>query len=304
MSAETNLIMDADLAKVREVEFVNLFEENVKKLMEALGVTRKIAKAEGTVLKSYVADGTLEDGEVAEGELIPLSHFETKPVSFKEITLKKWRKATSAEAIIDKGYEQAVDMTTDKMLSLVQKGIRADFFDFLADAGTEKEDEKTHEKYTTGTVVTGKTFQDAIAQAWGSLQVLFEDNDISAVYFVNPMDVADYLGSATVTTQTAFGFTYIKDFLGMGTAILNKDVPKGTVYATASENIVLYYINVKGSGLNNAFAFESDETGYIGIHEVPDYNNMTVSDTVVSGIVLFPERADGIVVSKITNSVG
>lgn len=59
-----------------------MFSENVKKLLEALGVTRKIAKQAGTVLKAYKATGTLENGEVAEGETIPLSKDKTEAVNF------------------------------------------------------------------------------------------------------------------------------------------------------------------------------------------------------------------------------
>ena len=92
MAAETNLIKKADLAKAREIEFTYNFSENVRKLMEALGVTRKIAKQAGTVLKAYKAVGTLEDGAVAEGDTIPLSKYATEPVTFGEITLKKWRR--------------------------------------------------------------------------------------------------------------------------------------------------------------------------------------------------------------------
>ena len=40
---------------------------------------------------------------VAEGETIPLSKYTTEAVNYGEITLKKWRKATSAEAIIERG---------------------------------------------------------------------------------------------------------------------------------------------------------------------------------------------------------
>ena len=282
--AETNLIVKNDLTRVREVEFVNLFGENLNKLREALGVTRLIAKQAGTVLKSYKATGTLESGIVAEGDTIPLSHYATEPVTYGEIVLKKWRKATSAEAIIEKGYDQAVTMTTDKMLSDVQKGIRADFFSFLATG--------------TGTA-SGATFQQALAQAWGTLQVKFEDDSVSSVYFMNPMDVADYLGSAQVSLQTAFGMTYVEDFLGLGTVFFNSSVPKGKIYATAKENLVLYYVPVNGADLGEAFSFVSDETGLIGIHEAPDYTNMTASDTVVNGMVLFAERIDGIVVATI-----
>lgn len=289
MAAEQNLITSADLVKAREIEFTYTFGESIKKLMEALGVTRKIPKQAGTVLKAYKATGTLQDGNVAEGDLIPLSKYVTEAVNFAEITLKKWRKATSAEAIIEKGYSQAVTMTTDAMLKDVQKGVRKDFFDFLA----------------TGTgVANGDTFQATLAQSWGQLQVLFEDDEISAVYFMNPLDVADYLSTANISLQNAFGMTYVKDFLGLGTVIFNSSVPKGTVYATASDNIVLYYIPVNGADLNEAFTFTSDATGLIGIHEKPDYDNMTASDTVISGLVLFAERIDGVVVGKIGGGAG
>lgn len=287
MVAEENLIKKADLVRAREVEFVNIFSENIKKLIEALGVTRKIPKQAGYTLKSYKATGTLENGEVAEGETIPLSKYQTVAVNYKEITLKKWRKATSAEAIISGGYDQAVQMTTDRMLLDVQKGIRGDFFTFLATG--------------TGTA-TGVGFQAALAQAWGQLQVKFEDDSIEAVYFMNPLDVADYLAKAQITLQTAFGMTYVENFLGLGTVIFDSKVPKGTIYATAKDNIVLYYIPVNGADLGEAFDFTSDQTGLIGIHETPDYSNMTASDTVVSGIVLFAERLDGIIKSTITEA--
>ena len=289
MASEKNLIKSEDLARAREIDFTYRFSESIKKLMEALGVTRKIPKQAGTVLKAYKATGTLQDGNVAEGDLIPLSKYITQPVSFDEITLKKWRKATSAEAIVEKGYNQAVVMTTDVMLKDVQKGIRANFFSFLG----------------TGTgVAEGDTFQATLAQAWGQLQVLFEDDDIQSVYFMNPLDVADYLATANISLQTAFGMTYVENFLGLGTVIFNSSVPKGKIYATAKDNLVLYYIPVNGADLNEAFSFTSDQTGLIGIHEAPDYTNMTASDTVVSGIVLFAERLDGVVVGTIGGATG
>ena len=282
--AETNLIKKEDLARAREIDFAYRFGESIKKLTEALGVTRKIPKQAGTVLKAYKATGTLQDGTVAEGETIPLSKYVTEPVTLAEIILKKWRKATSAEAIIERGYNQAVVMTKEAMLKDVQKGIRKDFFDFMATGQGKAE---------------GATFQATLAQTWGQLQVLFEDDEIQAVYFMNPLDVADYLATANISLQNAFGMTYVKDFLGLGTVIFNSSVPKGKVYGTASDNLVLYYIPVNGADLNEAFEFTSDATGLIGVHESPDYTNMTASDTVVSGIALFAERIDGVVVGTI-----
>lgn len=282
--ADANLIKKADLIKAREVDFVNTFAESTKTLMKVLGVTRKIAKQAGTVLRAYTAVGTLESGVVAEGEIIPLSKYETEEVALGEIVLHKYRKATSAEAIISAGYEQAVDATTDRMLKDVQGVVRTDLFNFLA----------------TGTgSAKGANFQAVLAQTWGQLQGKFEDDDVQGVYFVNPLDVADYLASANITTQSAFGMTYVENFLGLGTVITSSRVPKGKVYGTAKDNIVCYYVPVNGGDLGEAFAFTSDETGLIGIHEEPDYANMTASDTVINGMVLFAERLDGVVVGTI-----
>lgn len=285
--ADTKLITAADLARVREVDFVERFGESVKKLIEALGITRKIPKQAGTVLKTYKATGTLENGAVAEGETIPLSKYKTEAIPYGEIKLNKWRKATTAEAIIERSFDQAVSMTTDRMLKDVQKKIRKDFFAFLATG--------------TGTA-SGVGLQGALAQVWGQLQILFEDDDVQAVYFVNQLDIADYLATAEITTQTAFGFTYIENFLGLGTVILNSSVPRGKVYGTAVDNLVLYYIPVNGADLQEAFSFTADETGYVGIHEQSDYTNLTAFDTVVNGMTLFAERLDGIVVGTVTTA--
>lgn len=284
MAAETNTIVKNDVARVRAIDFVMQFTGSLKKLIEALGVTRKIAVQEGTALKALKVTGTLESGEVAEGELIPLSHYETEEVAIGEAKLNKWRKATTAEAILKGGYEQAVGMTTDKLVKDVQKTVRTDFFSFLA----------------TGTgVASGNGLQAALANAWGQLQVLFEDDAVETVYFLNPLDVADYLGNAQVTMQTAFGMNYIENFLGLGTVFMNSSVPQGKLYATAKENVVLYHVNVSSGDIKNAFALTTDETGLVGIREYADEDHARVMDLVMSGVTFFPERLDGIVVGTI-----
>lgn len=285
MAVETNTILTSDLAKVRVIDFNNQFTGSIRKLTEALGVTRKIAVQEGAVLKAITVTGTLQDGAVAEGEIIPLSKYKTTEKNVGEVQLKKWRKGTTAEAILKGGYDQAVGATTDKMVRDIQKGIRTSFFTFLG----------------TGTsTATGAGLQAALANGWGKLQVLWEDDAVETVYFLNPMDVADYLGTAEVTMQTAFGMNYIENFLGLGTVFMNSSVPAGTYYATAKENIVLYYVNVSTSDMARAFDLTSDETGYIGINEYPDKETARVIDLVMSGVTFFPERIDGIVKGTIT----
>ena len=287
MAAETNTIMQADLARVRVADFNLQFTGNLRKLTEALGVTRKIAVQEGATLKMLKVTGTLESGNVAEGELIPLSKYETEEVPVGEVKLNKWRKGTTAEAILKGGYDQAVGATTDKMVKDIQKTIRGDLFTFM--------------KTGTGTA-TGATLQAALANGWGKLAVLFEDDAVETVYFLNPMDVSDYLGTAQVEMQTLFGMNYIKNFLGLGDVFLNSNVPEGKYYATAKENIVLYYVNVGAGDIKSAFGLTTDETGYIGINEYPDKDTARVIDLVMSGVTFFPERKDGIVVGTIAGA--
>lgn len=289
MAAETNTIMQADLARVRTVDFNYQFTGNLNKLIEALGVTRKIAVQEGATLKALKVVGTLEDGAVAEGELIPLSHYETQEVPVGEVALNKWRKGTTAEAILKGGYDQAVGATTDKMVKDIQKGIRSSFFTFMATG--------------TGTA-TGDTLQPALANAWGTLQTLWEDDAVETVYFLNPLDVSAYLGTAEVGLATVFGMNYIENFLGLGTVFMNSNVPQGTFYATAKENVVMYYINVGAGNIADAFGLTTDETGYIGINEYPDKDTARVIDLVMSGVTFFPERIDGIVVGTIGADAG
>ena len=287
MAVETNTIMQADLARVRVADFNLQFTGNLQKLTEALGVTRKIPVQEGAALKMLKVTGTLESGNVAEGDLIPLSHYETEEVAVGEVKLNKWRKGTTAEAILKGGYDQAVGATTDKMVKDIQKTIRGDLFTFMA----------------TGTgSAQGATLQAALANGWGKLAVLFEDDAVETVYFLNPMDVSDYLGTAQVEMQTLFGMNYIKNFLGLGDVFLNSNVPAGKYYATAKENIVLYYVNVGSGDIKSAFGLTTDETGYIGINEYADKDTARVIDLVMSGVTFFPERIDGIVVGTIAGA--
>lgn len=282
--AETNTIMQADVARVRSIDFNYQFTGSLTKLIEALGITRKVAVQEGAVLKAIKVTGTLASGNVAEGELIPLSKYETEEIAVGEVKLNKWRKATTAEAILKGGYDQAVGATTDRMVKDIQKTIRGDLFTFLATG--------------TGTA-SGATLQAALANGWGKLSVLWEDDAVEAVYFLNPMDVSEYLGTAQITMQTAFGMNYVEDFLGLGTVFLNSNVPQGKYFATAKENVVMYYVNVASSELARAFNLTTDETGYVGIHEYADNDTARVMDLVMSGVTFFPERIDGIVVGTI-----
>ena len=293
MAAEDNLTVASDLKKIREVDFVQQFTHgSLAKLIEVLGVTRKIPMMEGTTMYTYTMSGTLaNDGTVAEGEVIPLTEIEQTKTPIGEITLKKWRKGVSAEAIKKSGYQTAVVDTDTKLLSLVQNGVRSDLFGFLNGTITGA---------TTG--ITGVGLQAALAAAWGQLQVLFEDDTAQAVYFVNPLDIADYLGKANITVQTAFGMNYVEDFLGLGTVIMSSRITQGTFLATAKENIIMYYLTMNGD-VAQAFNLTADQLGYIGINSGYQNNERAqIESLVMCGIQFLVEYAAGVVKGTIDDS--
>lgn len=283
-TAETNLIGAEQMKKVREVDFVTQFTHNsLAKLIEALGVTRKIPMMEGTTMYVYTVTGTLQDGAVPEGEIIPLSQYETTKTPVGDITLHKWRKAVSAEAIKKSGYAAAVVETDAALLRDVQKGVRTDFFDFM------------NGDIAGSSTASGATLQPALANAWGQLQVKFEDDAVEPVHFLNPLDVAEYLGSANITMQTAFGMNYIEDFLGLGTVFMNSHIAQGTFVSTAKQNMIMYYLTMNGD-LANAFNLTADELGYIGIKS--GYQNeerAQIESLVMDGIQFLVEYAEGVV---------
>lgn len=286
--AETNLITADKMKKAREVDFTQRFTHNsLNKLIEVLGVTRKIPMMEGTTMYVYSTSGTLQDGNVGEGEIIPLSQYEVTKTPVGEITLNKWRKAVSAEAVKKSGYQEAVNNTDKKLLKDVQNSIRSNLFGFL-------------NKATGATAVSGLGLQATLAEAWGQLQVKFEDDTADAVYFLNPQDISEYLGTASVTTQTAFGMNYIENFLGLGTVIMSSRITKGTFLATAKENFIMYYLTMNGD-IAQAFELTADELGFIGIKS--GYQNeerAQIESLVMSGIQFLVEYAEGVIKGTIT----
>ena len=125
---EDNLIKSTDLKYPITIDVANKFEANLNKLIEMLGITRKISVNEGMTLRTYAGyDVTLGDGAVPEGEVIPLSKVARKTHSEKTISLKKYRKATTAEDIQMFGTNEAVTNTDNALIRELQKKVRTDF---------------------------------------------------------------------------------------------------------------------------------------------------------------------------------
>lgn len=292
MPAKTNLIMTNDIqVTAREIDFVTRFERNWQHLRDILGIMRPIKKQPGATLKSKYAEGTLQSGKVAEGEEIPYSKFVVKEKKYAEMTIEKYAKAVSIEAIKDHGYENAVQMTDDEFLFQLQTDVTGRFYDYLK----------------TGTLTsTETTFQMALAMAKGRVENKFKQmhrNVTGVVGFVNILDVYEYLGTAEITIQNQFGFQYMKDFMGFNTIFLLSDseIPRGQVIATPVENIVLYYVDPNESDFARAGLVYtvSGETNLIGFHTQGNYHTAVSEAFAVMGLTLFAEYIDAIAVITI-----
>ena len=282
--ATENITTSKDLI-AQSIDFTEQFTGSISTLLKVLNVTRMQPMAVGSQIKIYKSEVTKADGNVAEGEVIPLSKVTRKLADTKELAYKKYRKQTTAEAIQAAGFNAAVNDTDSKLLRSIQGDIKKDFFDFVQ----------------TGTTKTsGDTFQKAIAQALGQLAIKWEDDDVQSVLFANPLDFYTYLGDSNITTQTAFGLTYIQNYLGFNTIILTGAVKQGTIAATASQNLNYAYAALNGN-LNQAFNLTTDETGLIGVVHNSVTENASYETMALTSGVLFPERLDGIVVATIAS---
>lgn len=286
-----NTIKSADVAaKVADREFVRAFDDDVRKLVEVLGIFEPIRRAPNTALKYYETSGTLQAGAVGEAEDIPLSKYSRSGEHIASLSWSKWAKETTLEAVSANGYEEAVAATDKQFIKDIQKGIRKKMYDFLK-TGTGRV------KLGGDSEVVANTLQATLANIWAQMELDFENTDASPLYFANPVDIAGYLGTAQITTQTAFGMTFISDFLGMYPMVLASDVPAGKIITTPRENLHLYYAHASEA---EGFDFESrDETGYVGIHHEPTYRNMTFQTYAVSALAPFCDYLDKIYISTI-----
>lgn len=276
--------------QVKELDFVSRFEQNWEALREILGIMRPVRKTPGTKLVASKAEITLQDGNVAEGDEVPLSQAVVTPVAYEDLTLEKFRKRVTAEAVSKFGAKVAVQKTDDALLNELQGTVMDRFYAFAQ----------------TGTLTGSEdTFQMALSMAVTMAKDKFKKlhlNYGSVVAFVNTMDAGRYLGAAQISTQTRNGIEYLKDFLGANTVIISSEIPEGTVIATPVDNIVLYYIDPSDGdfeelGLDYTTGY--GETNLIGIHKEGVYGRVSGDTHALMGMKLFAEYIDGIAVVKI-----
>lgn len=278
------LNLTRSLGTALSIDFVEQFGQRFKSLFELLGIERKIPMASGSIIKTYTSTVTLDGTEVLPGAVIPLSEVKLEDGPSYELKWDKKRKAVPMEDIQTYGFETAITRTDNKLINEIQKGVRTKLLNQLA----------------TGTgAVSGENLQKVMAQAWAAVNTAFDEDDVQVISFINPFAAANYLGDAAISTQTAFGMNYLQDFLNNRVVFMHGDIPQGTVYSTADQNLVAAFAVMSGGELGKAFDFTTDETGLIGVTHDVNKQRLTAETITAYGIELFAERLDGVVVGTI-----
>ena len=286
MAVEPNLT--TELGTALSIDFVEQFGQRFRTLQELLGVQRTLPMAAGTLIKTYTSSVTLDGTQVAPGDIIPLSQVTLEDGPSHELEWDKKRKAVTMEDIQKYGFDRAVTLTDNKLINEIQKGVRT----------------KLLTQLSTGTATaTGEGLQQVMAKNWATVTAKFDEDDVQVVSFINPYDAGDYLGNANISTQSAFGMTYIEDFLNNRVVFMSAQIPEGTVYSTADGNLVAAYALMSGGQINQAFDFTTDSTGLIGVTHDINKQRLQAETVTAYGIELFAERLDGIVVGTIAPAV-
>ena len=293
MAPKANLTMSANIeVRAREIDFVTRFGDTWESLREVLSVMRMIRKENGTVLKTKSASVVLQDGKVGEGEDIPYSIANVEETPYGAITIEKYAKAVSIEAVDEHGAEAAINMTDEAFLNELQGNVLDRFYAHLA----------------TGKLTSNEaTFQMAVAMAIGKVKDKFKKmrkNHSKIVVWVNTLDAYKYLGAAELTVQSAFGIDYVENFMGADKMILSSEIAEGKVIATPVDNIICYYVDPSNSGFRK-LGLEytvSGETPLIGFHANGNYNTAVGESFALMGLTFLTEYLDAIAVISITGA--
>lgn len=246
------------------------------------------AKADlGDYYVAYASMGESSGEDYVEGDRIARTRYTLKKEFYDEMPWHPYAIESTAQAILKGGFQNTVFRTDQKAWQQLRALIVDDLMDALA-AGTGS---AAPESGTWG-------LQEMLAYGDATLGDTMETNGDpggSLVHFVNRMDAAAYLAQANITTQEAFGLTYLQSFLGAENVILTNKVQKGTCIVTPVENIHVYgcdYGALGAAGLN----YTPSEGGLAGIWHSASHDYASVTTFFVKSMLMIPEVKDYIVV--------
>lgn len=290
---ETPVVVDnrtktGDLAPAISLDMNTRFVQTIAGLQEVLGVTSMLPMNEGDTVKTYKTVKDVKTGVVGEGDEIPLSKYSRAVDQTITLAIHKHRIEVTAEAIQKYGEAIAINLRDEEALLDAQYEILTDFYSMLTTSAT------------SSSTITKTSFQAALAGAWAKLRTILKRKNVTPIYFVSTEDVAEYLGAANITVQTAYGLSYVENFLGLGTVIVTPELTKGTIYATAKENINGVYIPVASSAVGRTFGMTPDATGMVGMKHFTNDVTLCLNTLLVDGVKFYPELKDAVVKATIS----
>ena len=290
MAAPTNIITAADIDAALSQEFIQNFTGEFDRLAELMGIFGVSTRAAGVALYQYTVSGALNNAAGAdsssgtayvEGDEVALSKYTVTRTPIGDLSPVPYRKMTTAKAILQDGYEKAVLATDAKMLAQIRAQIINQFFVTMAN-GTA----------TQGTA-TIAGLQECLAlmdaKVLDNMETNGDETDAALVHFVNRQDIAAYLANAAISTQTAFGMTYIQNFLGVQNIFVTNKVASGTAYATSAANIHAYGIDFAELS-QGGLVYQTESNGLIGVAHKGAYDHASAETNVMTGLQLIAEN--------------
>lgn len=298
MAMTPNTIVAADVVESLNIEFNSNFEKQIYDFIGRLGLEEPQVMAAGTALYQLTVTGALNNAATAdsssgtayvEGDEVALSHYAVSKTPVGELAFKPYRKRTTAAAIQKGGYEQSVLRTDREMLNDLRTQLLGGFFTFLTGNAS-------------ASTATGQGLQACLAQMDAKMNDLLETKGFAAsrtVRFVNPYNIADYIGTANVGLAELYGMQYLQNFLGATDIVVTNKVTKDEVWMTPVSNIRLFAADF-GELSRGGLSYTVSDHGIIGVTHEVNYARVSTETHVLSALTMMNEYADLVVKGTIT----
>lgn len=284
-------ITAADLAYSQDVLLNERYDQEVRRLSEILGIMPPEVQAAGTAIYQSTVTGSLE--EYTEGNDLPLSKYTETLGDPLIVTIKPYRKRTTAQAIQKSGYYNAVSRTDNEMVKDLRLDTVRQFFASLDATGAQ--------------TASGSDFKKALINAGAKLNDVMEakgDTPTMPIYFVNRQTYAAWAGANDVQNDgvgSVFGMNYIQNLGGNPGIVFQttaENVGATTIFATDAANIHMYAPDY-GATAEGGLSYEISDMGVIATHHEPSYVGASVETFVNGGLLIVPEVVDYIVKTTI-----
>lgn len=282
-----NTTVSTDIEPAIIIDYVTRFEDDMAFLQDTMDITELEKVREGTTIKRYKWTTEKPETQAAEGDEIPLTKVTRREADPIVITLQKYRRLTTAEAIARVGRDMALDRADKEVVDEMHDDIITAFADNVKDG--------------TGTAEAAANLQAAVANVAAALETKFAHKRADKVFFMHPATLYKYLGTASITTQERFGLRYLEDFLGMGSAFIDPSFDEGKIYGTVKQNLRGAAIDMRSSDVQDTFELTTDSLGLVGMTHGRTLNRASIETLLMTGVQFYAEDLSGVFSCTISN---